>query len=275
MSQLSDIQKKIYANQTAALELASSQRAAKVLLNARKDMLKRVQVQGEAKGYQRAVLSNLEATLRALPEAVTKSLDMDGLLGRGFKQGSELINEVGRGTREGERLSGFSATIDLGSLAHEKDKTINQIQGVTDKLKESIKQQVEISLALGEGEQETINRIFALDRTGDNKAPFRIAKHGIERVSRTASNSLVNAGKHQAYSKYSENFPELGIENEWVNVSDFRTSDTCLSLVGQRRKPGEPFSGVGFSGQYPPAHPYCRSTIIPVITGGQLVQTVR
>lgn len=267
MSQLTDIQKKIYANQTAALELAASQRAAQALLNARKDLLKRVKAQGEVRGYQGAVLGNLEATLQALPKAVTKSLDMDGLLDRGFQQGTELIGESSVRLRGGEKISGFSAVIDLGSLAHEKDKAINQIQGVTDKLKENIKQQIEISLALGEGESETIKRLFSLERDRDSTAPFRTAKHGIERVSRTASNSLVNAGKHQAYSKYAENFPELGIENEWVNVSDFRTSDTCLSLVGQRRKPGEPFSGVGFSGLYPPAHPFCRSTIIPVITG--------
>lgn len=263
MAPLTELQKAIYANQTAALELQTAQRAVKVLLNARQDLLKRVKAQGQAKGFQQATLANLEGVISSIPQAITQSMNLDGLATEGFNQGKSLVTEVGKGFRDFEgRLAGFNPTLDLNSYGHEKDATVQQIRGITDQLKGKIKEQVEISLALGEGESEAINRVFSLQRGDGTAAPFRTAKNGVERVTRTTANSLVNAGKNEAYKAYSSNFPEFGILVEWVNVSDSRTSQVCLGLVGQRRIPGEPFS---FGGAYPPAHPFCRSTIIPVM----------
>lgn len=62
----------------------------------------------------------------------------------------------------------------------------------------------------------------------------------------------VSAQSQAAFAKI------VGIERyEWVSVLDNRTSDICRSRSGQRYAYG--------SGPLPPAHPNCRSCIVPVI----------
>jgi hypothetical protein len=50
---------------------------------------------------------------------------------------------------------------------------------------------------------------------------------------------------------------------QWDAFLDARTSSICTSLNGQIRGIHEPWSYQGRAIAHPPAHPSCRSTIVP------------
>ena len=263
MATLTELQKKVYANQTRAMERDAVLRSAAVVAKARRELLRRAnRAKSPYTPIELATLQNLEAVLGTLDKELVEALQVDGLVERGYKQGSSLMREVSRDTPHESRIVGFSGLLDLRTYSQETNQAIADIKGVSETLKASVKSALEVSLALGEGDTPTMNRIMSLTEPG---SPFRVAKVSAEQIARTASNSLVNVGKLAAYTQYAEEFPELGIVNEWVNVSDFRTSDVCAALVGQKQPPGVSFSGGGWSGTHPPAHVNCRSTLIPVI----------
>ena len=240
-------------------------RAARVVAKARNELLSTVKRRGSSTTIQEATLRNLDAVLKSLPKDVMKALRLESLVEKGYRQGKSLLMEVAKDTEHETKISGFAGILDLRTYAQDTNQSVAQIKGLTEIAKEQIKQAAELSLALGEGETETMRRLFGDINKPGEKTPFRQVKISAERISRTVTNDLVNAGKLAAYTQYAEEFPELGILNEWVNVTDFRTSDVCMALVGQKRPPGQPFQGGGFTGTHPPSHPNCRSTIIPTI----------
>lgn len=265
MAQLTPIQKAVYANQTLALEREGVVRAARVVAKARNTLLSAVKRRGATTTVQEATLRNLDAVLKTLPKDVMKELRLESLVEKGYRQGRSLLEEVAKDTEHSTKISGYAGILDLQTYAQDTNEAVANIQKISEVAKAKIQEAASISLALGEGEVDTMRRIFGdAKKPGENNA-FRRVKISAERISRTVTNSLVNTGKLAAYTSYAEEFPELEITNEWVNVTDFRTSDTCLALVGQRRLPGQPFQGGGFSGTHPPAHVNCRSTLIPVI----------
>jgi hypothetical protein len=272
MAPLTQIQKAVYANQTMAMERESVLRAARVVAKARKELLAKVQAAPKTTSIQQATLSSLDAVLKTLPQDIMRALRTDELVEKGYRQGRSLLLEVAKGTDAEGKLSGFAGILDLRTYSQDANQAVAQIKGLSEQAKSQIKAAAEVSLALGEGEVDTMRRLFGdIEKPGE-KTPFRSLKISAERIARTVTNSLVNSGKSSAYQQYADQFPELGILNEWVNVTDFRTSDTCRALVGQKRPPGQAFQGGGFSGFHPPAHPNCRSTIIPTI--GELVEPV-
>lgn len=259
--QLTDIQKRVYANQVLSLERSEVAQVARTLEAARKDLLNQV-LKGRVSGNTAmAILSNLESALSSLPDDLVESMNLDNLLQRGYDQGVSLIHEVGRDTENEEVLSAFTPILDLRIFAQEKVTAASQIKGVTQRLKDRITEEARISVALGEGTTQTMDRIMSMKQF---KAPFREAKQGVERVARTVTNDLVNTGKVRAYSDFRDQFPELGIKHEWLNVTDFRTSDICQTLTGLIVEVGKPFEAFGWTGTHPPAHPnaYLPSTVV-------------
>lgn len=261
--ELTDLQKRVYANQTLGMERAAVTRTAKVLAKARADLMKRVRQGRKSQHAADRTLASLELALRSLPKDLVESLEADKILEAGFNQGTTLVSEIARNTTAEGPIAGFTPILDLRTYSNERDKAVYDLRGVSDKLKAQLQEQAQVSLALGESETETMERLFS---NRNRKAPFKTAAQGLERASRTITNSLTNTAKLGAYSSYRDRFPELGFKHEWLNVTDFRTSDLCEVLTGQVRNIGEPFSGGGWSGTSPPAHPNCRSTTIPVIS---------
>ena len=90
----------------------------------------------------------------------------------------------------------------------------------------------------------------------------RMKDYELERLARTEILNAMNTGRLNAYEK-------SGIVKyvQWKCHKDARTSDICKRLDGQIIKLGEelftdPETGAQF--RNPPAHPNCRSTIIPL-----------
>ena len=79
--------------------------------------------------------------------------------------------------------------------------------------------------------------------------------HSAEVLARTEMNNICNQAALRAYS--SQNVTEY----QYLATLDMKTSEICRSLDGQKFKITEATRGVN----YPPMHPNCRSTTIPVI----------
>lgn len=254
---LSDLEKKVHANLTFAMEQDRAMKAAKVLAKARKDLIKNT-----PKG-QVPRLDAIDNSLRGLDQKIIDALKLKGLLAKGFDMGSELVQ------REAPGL-GLTATVSPWVLSNAESAAAQQVVGIGARLRDKLKSEIEIGLAQGLGAADLRERLFQTSLPG---GPFRDAKFRAERVARTISNDLVNAGKQASYEAYSEAYPELDIKQQFVNVSDHRTSDICKSLNGQIRPVGLPFDGQGWSGMRPPCHPMCRSTIVPYLEPGKAKRT--
>jgi len=90
----------------------------------------------------------------------------------------------------------------------------------------------------------------------------RMKNYELERLARTETINAMNMGRLNAYEK-------SGVVKyvQWKSHKDARTSDICRRLDGQIIRLGEelftdPVTGEQF--RNPPAHPNCRSTIIPL-----------
>ena len=90
----------------------------------------------------------------------------------------------------------------------------------------------------------------------------RMKNYELERLARTETINAMNVGRLNAYEK-------SGVVKyvQWKAHKDARTSDICRRLDGQIIRLGEelftdPVTGEQF--RNPPAHPNCRSTIIPL-----------
>ncbi len=85
----------------------------------------------------------------------------------------------------------------------------------------------------------------------------RVSKRDIERLVFTEDTYLVNEAAMQTYV----NDPDFS-EYEYM-IADGRACDICASLDGQRFQIAERVAGVNF----PPMHPWCRCTFVPVYEG--------
>lgn len=103
---------------------------------------------------------------------------------------------------------------------------------------------------------QTLQRAAAnrdsLDDTQAAVTALRARLEGQTRAVLATALQSVSAQSQAAFAKI------VGIERyEWVSILDNRTSDICRSRSGKRYSYG--------SGPLPPAHPNCRSAIVPVI----------
>lgn len=100
-------------------------------------------------------------------------------------------------------------------------------------------------------QRAAVNR-STLDETQEAVTALRKRLEGQTRAVMATALQSVSAQSQAAFAKI------VGIERyEWVSILDNRTSDICRSRSGLRFVYGK--------GPLPPAHPNCRSMIVPVI----------
>lgn len=103
--------------------------------------------------------------------------------------------------------------------------------------------------------QSFIQGISVKDLSDKIQNRFESDRKNTERLVRTELNHALNETTKLSYE-------EAEIEEyEYLAEIDSRTSDICRELNGQKFKMKDAKVGVN----YPPMHPYCRSTTIPVI----------
>lgn len=105
-------------------------------------------------------------------------------------------------------------------------------------------------------QRAAVNR-STLDETQEAIAALRKRLEGQTRAVLATALQSVSAQSQAAFAKI------VGIEEyEWVSILDNRTSDICRSRSGKRYLYGK--------GPLPPAHPNCRSMIVPVVEGAAI-----
>ena len=119
----------------------------------------------------------------------------------------------------------------------------SRLWGNTDRLAETVRDELMVSFLTGRSQKETWEAI---------DAEFKKGAHAARRLVRTESNYLANQGHAEAYK-------DSGVEKYiYVATLDLKTSKICRSLDGKTffvkdAQPGK---------NYPPMHPWCRSTTI-------------
>ena len=103
--------------------------------------------------------------------------------------------------------------------------------------------------------QSFIQGISVKDLSDRIQNRFEADRKNTERLVRTELNHALNETTKLSYEE-----AEID-EYEYLAEIDSRTSDICRELNGQKFKMKDAKAGVN----YPPMHPYCRSTTVPVI----------
>lgn len=128
-----------------------------------------------------------------------------------------------------------------------------------------IEQTVVETLSMGgRPTDETFRQLFdeAMQKPG---VTARQATHAANRIVRTESAYVANQESLEAYRR-------AGIEEyEFVAVLDSRTSEQCQERDGKTYRVDSVETGVN----YPPLHPFCRSSTGPVLRSGEQTATAR
>lgn len=122
-----------------------------------------------------------------------------------------------------------------------------------------IEQQIRLGILEGETTDQIVRRLRGTRAAGYTDGVLGITRRDAEAVVRTSVNH-VSTGARQATWLANSDVVE-GVR--WVSTLDGRTSSVCRSRDGEVY----PLD----SGPRPPAHPNCRSTVAPVITGATIV----
>lgn len=113
-------------------------------------------------------------------------------------------------------------------------------------LQDRIEKGIVDTIAAGKGRKDLVEQL---------KKDFDVGFHEADRIARTELNYVQN---QSAIDRYEQG----GIEQyEFLAEIDSRTSEICKELNGKKFRIKDMSVGENF----PPCHPYCRSTIIPVI----------
>lgn len=108
-----------------------------------------------------------------------------------------------------------------------------------------IEREIGVGLATG----ETVDQMVARVRTN----AFPTTRRNAEALVRTAATHVSAQAREASFRENGDTIKGV----QWVSTLDLRTSDVCKSRDGRVYSVGE--------GPRPPAHPNCRSTIVPVL----------
>jgi len=129
-----------------------------------------------------------------------------------------------------------------------KDYTFNNIKDMTSEIANDLKQELSRGIINGESIPKLKKRVTKVFNVGNNRA---------EMIARTESNRAENNGKLLAMKSSGENYMK-----RWLSAHDERTSDLCKTLDGQTVDLDDDFHARDWTGQSPPSHVNCRSTMI-------------
>ena len=129
-----------------------------------------------------------------------------------------------------------------------QDHTFDNIKDMTEEVANDLKAELSRGIINGEGITKLKARVTKVFDVGQNRA---------EMIARTETNRAENQGKLLAMK-------ESGVEmqKKWISAEDERTSNLCKHLDGQIKELDDDFHYADWTGQAPPAHVMCRSTII-------------
>jgi SPP1 gp7 family putative phage head morphogenesis protein len=131
-----------------------------------------------------------------------------------------------------------------------QDHTFENIKDMTKEVANDLKAELSRGIINGEGITKLKARVTKVFDVGKNRA---------EMIARTETNRAENNGKLLAMKNSG-----LEMKKQWLTHEDDRTSDICKRLDGQTVDLDSDFvdGKTGWSGQSPPSHVNCRSTML-------------
>lgn len=122
-----------------------------------------------------------------------------------------------------------------------------------------IEQQLRLGLVQGETNAQIVKRIRGTRAMNYTDGVLAITKRDAETVVRTAANHVSTAARQSVWEANADIIQGI----RWVATLDGRTSSSCRARDGEVYPINK--------GPRPPGHPNCRSTVVPVLAGEQLV----
>jgi SPP1 gp7 family putative phage head morphogenesis protein len=140
--------------------------------------------------------------------------------------------------------------INKDAITYLQNYTFNNIQDMTEEIKNDLRAELERGIIAGEGITNLTKRVKSVFDKGENRA---------EMIARTETNRAENQGLYQAFKSTGEAFVK-----RWIAAKDDRTSPICMRLHGQTVGLNDNFKDkqAGWEGPVPPAHVNCRSTVV-------------
>lgn len=126
-------------------------------------------------------------------------------------------------------------------------------KGVGANTAKNVNQAIMVGVAQGEGVETIVRRIRGTAANGFKDGVLQATRNEAAMVTRTAVNHV---GQHAREAVFAEN-KKVVEQVQWLSVLDSRTSQICASLDSQTYEVNK--------GPRPPAHPNCRSVMIPVV----------
>ncbi len=167
------------------------------------------------------------------------------------------LKEISDATIKLEFFTGWDQTekqIDMNVPVNDKalsflqEHTFDNIKGMTEDIANKLKAELERGIINGESIPKLKERVKKVFDVGENRA---------EMIARTETNRAENNGKLLAMKASG-----LDYNKKWVAILDDRTSEICKNLNSQTIGLDEDFDYKKWSGQAPPSHVNCRSTLV-------------
>ena len=115
---------------------------------------------------------------------------------------------------------------------------------------------IRLSVVEGEGIQQTVTRIVGTPELNYRDGILQISRRSAEALARTAVNAVTTQARQLTYEENQD------ILDGWSYVATLEpsTCEVCAALDGEEYDIS--------AGPYPPRHPNCRCTTVPVVKGG-------
>ncbi|URA07125.1 minor head protein [Xanthomonas phage Mallos] len=122
-----------------------------------------------------------------------------------------------------------------------------------------VEQQMRLGILAGETNDQLVKRIRGTKANNYKDGVLEMTKREAEMIARTTANHVSNTARQATWDANSDIIDGV----RWVATLDGRTSPVCQSRDG--------FVYPIDKGPRPPAHPNCRSTVVPVLKGEEII----
>ena len=170
-----------------------------------------------------------------------------------FFTGKKVVDEVinfqfNFGWDKSEKQIDQNVPMNNKAVEFLQDHTFDNIKDMTEEVSNDLKAELSRGIINGESIPKLKKRVTKVFDVGNNRA---------EIIAITEVGRAENQGKLLAMKGSG-----LDMKKQWLSAHDDRTSDICKHLDGQIVGLDEDFHYKEWTGQSPPSHPNCRSTII-------------
>lgn len=210
--------------------------------------------------HHAAILAQLRSSLAVMRQQLAGALsdEFTSAMATGRRQGLAEITDLERRLAASEyldRLSTISPVIPAQHVALIAEPQALLLAKFSDGVYTAVSRELAVAMVSGESIPKAARRLV-----GEIKGQ----RWQLERIARTEIAQAMNHGHFSALRDVAEAVPEIGLKKQWSAHLDGRTSRRCQGLHLQVREVGEEFRARdGWRGHFPPAHPNCRSRVMP------------